>query len=399
MKAQNDDTNREVKAPKALRDQNLSKDGKWRSFPKVPNLLQYVSTATYFARVKVNGKIFRESLGTAVFTTAKLRLTDFLKEKISSAPQDGELPTFREARLLYEQDVEADHSISDITKRYRKYCLRLLARTWPELDQMKLAKMTETQCREWAARLANEVDEQYFNNTLGTLRAVLKRGKFSGERDPSRNVSRLGVKPKQLTLPEPAQFEQMLVEIETSGAGQARHCADLVRFLAFSGCRLSEARQVTWVDVDHDRGHIVVRSAKVRRTSNASDSRFVPIIPPMSDLLLRLQTGNPASTDRVCVLGECQKSLTRACARIGVSRITHHDLRHLFATRCIEAGVDIPTVSRWLGHSDGGALAMRTYGHLRQQHSQEMAQRVTFSTPFSPAQANLRHKLIRSVEQ
>jgi hypothetical protein len=31
--------------------------------------------------------------------------------------------------------------------------------------------------------------------------------------------------------------------------------------------------------------------------------------------------------------------------------------------------VDIPTVSRWLGHSDGGALAMRTYGHLRQEHS------------------------------
>jgi len=46
-----------------------------------------------------------------------------------------------------------------------------------------------------------------------------------------------------------------------------------------------------------------------------------------------------------------------------VKRITHHDLRHLFATRCIEAGVDIPTVSRWLGHQDGGALCMKTYGH------------------------------------
>jgi integrase len=58
--------------------------------------------------------------------------------------------------------------------------------------------------------------------------------------------------------------------------------------------------------------------------------------------------------------------------------ISHDDLRHLFATRCIEAGVDIPTVSRWLGHKDGGALAMRVYGHLRDEHSQEMAKRVTF---------------------
>src|ERR1041385_3250571 len=55
-------------------------------------------------------------------------------------------------------------------------------------------------------------------------------------------------------------------------------------------------------------------------------------------------------------------------------------LRHLFATRCIEAGVDIPTVSRWLGHVDGGALAMRTYGHLRREHSAAMAQRVTFES-------------------
>jgi hypothetical protein len=62
-----------------------------------------------------------------------------------------------------------------------------------------------------------------------------------------------------------------------------------------------------------------------------------------------------------------------------MARITHHDLRHLFATRCIESGVDIPTVSRWLGHKDGGALAMKVYGHLRDQHSVEMAQKVTFS--------------------
>ena len=65
-------------------------------------------------------------------------------------------------------------------------------------------------------------------------------------------------------------------------------------------------------------------------------------------------------------------------AALPIPRITHHDLRHLFATRCIEAGVDIPTVSRWLGHQDGGALCMKTYGHLRDEHSQQEAQKVSF---------------------
>jgi hypothetical protein len=50
--------------------------------------------------------------------------------------------------------------------------------------------------------------------------------------------------------------------------------------------------------------------------------------------------------------------------------------------------VDIPTVSRWLGHKDGGALAMKTYGHLRREHSIAQAQRVTF-TPASTKQADV----------
>jgi hypothetical protein len=50
----------------------------------------------------------------------------------------------------------------------------------------------------------------------------------------------------------------------------------------------------------------------------------------------------------------------------------------LFATCCIESGVAVPTVARWLGHKDGGALAMKVHGHLRNQHSREMAKKVKF---------------------
>ncbi len=37
----------------------LSKDGKWRSFSRVPHLLHYVRSDTYFARIKMRGKIIR----------------------------------------------------------------------------------------------------------------------------------------------------------------------------------------------------------------------------------------------------------------------------------------------------------------------------------------------------
>jgi len=101
----------------------------------------------------------------------------------------------------------------------------------------------------------------------------------------------------------------------------------------------------------------------------------------MRKLLEGLKSENPDSlpSHPVMRVRECQKAMNRAAKAVGMARITHHDLRHLFATLCIESGVDIPTVSRWLGHKDGGALAMKVYGHLRDQHSVNMAQRVTFN--------------------
>jgi hypothetical protein len=40
----------------------LSNDGRWRSFPKVPHLLQYASSEAYYAKVKIRGKIIRGRL-------------------------------------------------------------------------------------------------------------------------------------------------------------------------------------------------------------------------------------------------------------------------------------------------------------------------------------------------
>ncbi len=85
-----------------------------------------------------------------------------------------------------------------------------------------------------------------------------------------------------------------------------------------------------------------------------------------------------ARPGRILQVTRSHESLDRVCKELGVPRLTHHDFRHLFATRCIEAGVDIPTVARWLGHKDGGALAMKMYGHLRNEHSQAMAAKVKY---------------------
>jgi integrase len=391
MNTPNVDTTAGAKSVPETTSARSTKKSVW--WKRGPNLVQHTPTGTFYARAKIKGKLYRQSLlkegETEIsLTTAKQRVGDKVKEFMKPKAAVG---TFKEARLLYETDLENDHTLAPASKQYRLARIAALLKSWPGLDDTKLVNVSIADCKEWAKQFAAKWDEQNFNNTLGTFRAIMERGGVTHDDNPARRIKRLGVKATQLELPEPEQFDKLLDAIENPGkypedghkaskrvAPQSKDCADLVRFLAFSGCRISEARQVTWADVDFDRGEIKVHNAKRSRTSNAHELRFVPIIPPMRELLDKLRIQKPEPTDRVCVLGECEKSLTRACERIKIPRITHHDLRHLFATRCIEAGVDIPTVSRWLGHVDGGALAMRVYGHLRREHSAAMAAKVTF---------------------
>jgi integrase len=109
--------------------------------------------------------------------------------------------------------------------------------------------------------------------------------------------------------------------------------------------------------------------------------------PALRDFLARLKDEKkPKAAECVSEIKDAKKSLASACRKLNLPHFTHHDLRHFFATTCIESGVDIPTISRWLGHKDGGALAMKVYGHLRQEHSFEMSKRVSFETKRGDAE-------------
>ncbi len=66
------------------------------------------------------------------------------------------------------------------------------------------------------------------------------------------------------------------------------------------------------------------------------------MIPDMRRLLQRLQTGRGEPeffSKPVMLVHECQGAIDTACTKLGIVLITHHDLRHLFATRCIESGL------------------------------------------------------------
>lgn len=57
------------------------------------------------------------------------------------------------------------------------------------------------------------------------------------------------------------------------------------------------------------------------------------------------------------------REIGRICTKSGIEKFTAHAFRATFATRMIEAGVDVRTLQELLGHADYG-LTMNLYGHV-----------------------------------
>jgi integrase len=358
------------------------------------NLLRHKS-GRYYARAFANGKEIWKSLKTSHLSVAQAKLAEFLKEhreRVSNG--NGEVSakmTFGEAARIHLRNLGDNLSIKQRTRDYWRECLVALQKSWPGLNETEVRKITKTDCREWARAYRKAVSPTRYNNTVSILRHVLDVAVEAGVvySNAAADVKRAPVRGKEIALPTTEQFNALIAEMRAGHSRDSRNSADLAAGLAFTGCRIGEAREIEWRDIDFDAGELVLRGDAATGTKNW-ELRRVPLIPDARALFQRMRSERPDEPldAKVFRVGECQKALDRACKKVGTGRITHHDLRHLFATRCIESGVDIPTVSRWLGHKDGGALAMKTYGHLRREHSIAQAQRVTF-TPGPHEQADI----------
>ena len=373
---------------------------------RAPNVVRNSASGTYYARFRVSGKLVWRSLETQAFTTAKTKLPDVIKaEQQLVAAGDGQITLAQATKAYLERDAR-NPALKEKTRQYRASSADIIGRYFPrgtvvklrhlwattpkekfkEINgrDLKIRDISKDDCRTWAAECAKGYSPTMFNHALGTLREIIDIGIEQGARfdNPASHIDRLPETPKTLKLPEPKQFLRFIEAIENSGSGWSKPCANMVRFLAYGGFRLTEAKNVTWGDVDLTKGEIVVRGDLRTGLKGrvAGETRRIPIIAEMRQLLEHMRAEEPltAASIKVLKVGECQRAMDRAAKEVEMARITHHDLRHLFATRCIESGVDIPTVSRWLGHKDGGALAMRVYGHLRDAHSQAMAAKVSF---------------------
>ena len=130
-----------------------------------------------------------------------------------------------------------------------------------------------------------------------------------------------------------SELTQFLCDIEHT------QCKEFFLFCLYTGCRRSEALKVKWTDVD-----FVNNTLRIRGTKTDFSERTIPLFPECKKLLI------PLISDSPYVFGFNPGYVTKIFKRICPNHKLH-DLRHTFATRCLESGISIKVVQRWLGHS------------------------------------------------
>lgn len=152
----------------------------------------------------------------------------------------------------------------------------------------------------------------------------------------------------------------------------------------YTGLRIGEVCALSWDDIDLKNQVIHVRHtvARVKNDNPASKGKTKLIIdepktkaskrdvPIPSTLFSIIQEYKCISTSEFIVSDKTvfisprtfEYRYHKVLDMCGVSSVNYHALRHTFATRCIEAGVDVKSLSEVLGHANV-SITLNTYVH------------------------------------
>ena len=347
------------------------------NFSKViaENIVRNNDSGIYYLQAKINGNKVRKSLSTNSLKIAKMKRSDLLRKLRAQSPvnKDAKNMTLKECIELardYYSKIPS-YKKKPASMHYREQLIAVIESRFPASRAVSSISKKETVDR--FADIASHYSAQRFNNILGTFRKMMEIAVKTHARidDPSAEIKRLPVRKSQIEVLPLDWFKKVVADIRSQGKANSKESADFIEFLAYSGMRVSEARSAIGEDIKDD--YIKVTGGEFGTKNH--EPRNVPIIPAMRHLLTRLQYDlkKPLFTIQTPRI-----ALANACLRLGQKHVRIHDLRHLFATTCIESGIDFATVGKWLGHKDGGILAAKTYGHIRDEHSQREAAKVKF---------------------
>lgn len=351
----------------------MSKEPTSTSFQKVAECLyRNTSSGGYYALVKASGKQIRKSLRTKDRKIAERRLRDFRHQVTGLDLTSGKAKlSFEDLADRWLKNASVGLKASSVLRK--KTCIKALSKYFKGSE---VRKITVVMCEDWAQRRSPKIASATFNYEQESLKGMLDYAKREGIilNNPAETIKRRKLGKSAILIPSKEQFDLLIKTLRTADI-RYQDAANLVQLLAFSGMRKAEANALRWEDVDLDRDSFTVTGGELGTKNH--ESRVVPLFPNLRDFLKKLREEAEwigiEKGQAIIPVKDAKKALMTACKKANLPNFTHHTMRHYFVSNAIEKGIDFKTIAAWVGHKDGGLLVAKTYGHLRDTHSFEMA--------------------------
>ena len=303
----------------------------------------------------------------------------------------GTFPTRREAREAERVELGrrrasrdetcdsfADRWVKDFprdrasTNRHNGYSVKPFA---AEFKGTLMADVTRRRAKEWALRNRSNVgsvramfqdaldEEIVTENPFANLRLSQSRGR------------------KDLVTITEERLHELADSALTTCDGYGSTFRACVLFAAYVGLRPGELFTLKWADVNFAAGEVEIRTSlgstgEVTLPKNGK-TRTVILPPPAADALRSMarRTESPYvfTTPNGKRFSKTSHYYWWRAVRLafGASEMDFYELRHFCATHLLGLGVSHADVAVQLGHTDGGALVMSTYGHPSEEAARQ----------------------------
>ena len=346
------------------------KDGRWEG--------------RYIACYDANHKAKYAYIYGKTYTEVKQRLALECGRQKQHVPAEKKQITYGEVLDLWLHSTKT--SIKEST--YARYAHLISSHIKPQLGDYKLSMLSTEIIEDF---IENQLVEGRLDRTgglapktvidlLAIIKSTIEYAQYKGF-PVICNLSRLSVKRKDkemrvLTTSERESLISILMEDMDSFKFGV--------FLAlYTGIRIGELCALQWKDIDFARATLKVRKT-IQRIQNTdghatsktkivisepkskSSIREIPLSPLVMEISWKFATCPEfyvlTGTDRYIEPRTMQNHFKLYVKQSGISDANFHALRHTFATRCVEVGFEIKSLSEILGHASVN-ITLNRYVH------------------------------------
>ena len=161
----------------------------------------------------------------------------------------------------------------------------------------------------------------------------------------------------------------------------------------YTGLRIGELLALEWTDIDFDKREISISKTChdskdelgryvrfVNPPKTTTSMRVIPIPKQLMPMLRETKKRNGSryvvgDGGKIISVRSYQRTYELILKKHGLPHRGFHALRHTFATRAIECGMDVKTLSELLGHKNP-TVTLNRYAHSLMEHKKDMMNRL-----------------------